>query len=128
MELADGSRVQWPIDPDRLERKLRVPSQGRMYYVRYALKMGWSIDEVFEATKIDRWYLDQLKQLIDFEAKLEAVGSLEDCPRELLFQAKQLGYSDPQLAQAVRASDTAANDRFWEVYAAYAERAERVCG
>ena len=37
-------------------------------------------------------------------------------------------YSDPQLAQAVRASDTAANDRFWEVYAAYAERAERVCG
>ena len=109
VELADGSRVQWPIDADRLERKLRVPSQGRMYYVRYALKMGWSIDEVFEATKIDPWYLDQIKQLVDFEAKLEAVGTLEDCPRDLLFQAKQLGYSDPQLANLFLGAITTTN-------------------
>ncbi|MFK7788947.1 MAG: carbamoyl-phosphate synthase large subunit [Phycisphaeraceae bacterium] len=109
VELADGSRVQWPIDEDRLERKLRVPSQGRMYYVRYAFKMGWSIDEVFEATKIDPWYLDQLKQLVDFEAKLEAVGSLEDCPRDLLFQAKQYGYSDPQLANLFLGAITTTN-------------------
>ena len=109
VELADGSRVQWPIDADRLERKLRVPSQGRMYYVRYALKMGWSIDEVFEATKIDPWYLDQVKQLVDFEAKLEAAGTLEDCSRELLFQAKQYGYSDPQLANLFLGAITTAN-------------------
>jgi carbamoyl-phosphate synthase large subunit len=109
VELADGSRVQWPIDADRLERKLRVPSQGRMYYIRYALKMGWSIDEVFEATKIDPWFLDQIKQLVDFEAKLEAVGSLEDCPRDLLFAAKQLGYSDPQLANLFLGAITTTN-------------------
>ncbi|MEM6260606.1 MAG: carbamoyl-phosphate synthase large subunit, partial [Planctomycetota bacterium] len=109
VELADGSRVQWPIDADRLERKLRVPSQGRMYYVRYAFKMGWTIDEVFQATKIDPWFLDQLKQLVDFEAKLEAVGSLEDCPRDLLFAAKQLGYSDPQLANLFLGAITTTN-------------------
>ena len=109
VELADGSKVQWPIDIDRLERKLRVPSQGRMYYVRYALKMGWSIDQVFEATKIDPWFLDQIKQLVDFEAKLEAAGSLEDCPRDLLFAAKQLGYSDPQLANLFLGAITTTN-------------------
>ncbi|MEM9348331.1 MAG: carbamoyl-phosphate synthase large subunit [Planctomycetota bacterium] len=109
VELADGSRVQWPIDEDRLERKLRVPSQGRMYYVRYAFKMGWTIEEVFEATKIDTWFLDQIKQLVDFEAKLEAVGSLEDCPRGLLFAAKQQGYSDPQLANLFLGAITTTN-------------------
>lgn len=109
VELADGSRVQWPIDGDRLERKLRVPSQGRMYYIRYAFKMGWSIEDVHEATKIDPWFLDQLKQLVDFEARLEAVGSLEDCPRDLLFAAKQLGYSDPQLANLFLGAITTTN-------------------
>ena len=109
VELADGSKVQWPIDEDRLERKLRVPSQGRMYYIRYALKMGWSIDQVHEATMIDPWFLDQIKQLVDFEAKLEAVGSLEDCPRDLLFAAKQLGYSDPQLANLFLGAITTTN-------------------
>ncbi len=95
---ADGSDIEWPIDETKLSRKLTVPSQGRMYYLRYAFKMGWSIDRVYEATKIDRWYLDQLKQLVDFEDVLAGYDKLEDVPREILFKAKQLGYSDPQLA------------------------------
>ena len=95
---ADGSRVEWPIDETKLSRKLTVPSQGRMYYVRYAFKMGWSIDKVYAATKIDKWYLDQLKQLVDFEDVLCGFDKIEDVPRDVLFKAKQMGYSDPQLA------------------------------
>ncbi len=95
---ADGSAIEWPIDETKLSRKLTVPSQGRMYYLRYAFKMGWSIDKVYAATKIDKWYLDQLKQLVDFEEVLIGYEKLEDVPREVLFKAKQLGYSDPQLA------------------------------
>jgi len=95
---ADGSDVEWPIDETKLSRKLTVPSQGRMYYLRYAFKMGWSIDQVYAATKIDKWYLDQLKQLVDFEDVLCGFEKLEDVPRDVLFKAKQLGYSDPQLA------------------------------
>ena len=95
---ADGSNVEWPIDEAKLNRKLSVPSQGRLYYIRYAFKMGRSIDEVFELTKIDRWFLDQLKQLVDFEDVLTQYEKLEDVPRDVLFQAKQMGYSDPQLA------------------------------
>jgi carbamoyl-phosphate synthase large subunit len=93
-----GPSAPWPLPEGTLLRKLEVPSQGRWYYIRYAFKMGWSIDRVHEHTKIDPWFLDQLKQLVDFEDTLAKYKTLEDLPRETLFEAKQLGYSDAQLA------------------------------
>ncbi|MCE9591081.1 MAG: carbamoyl-phosphate synthase large subunit [Planctomycetes bacterium] len=92
------SEREWPIAPDKLKRKLSVPSQGRLYYIRYAFKMGWTIDQVYQLTKIDPWFLDQIKQLVDFETVLTGYKKLADVPRATLFEAKQLGYSDPQLA------------------------------
>ncbi|HIB49893.1 MAG TPA: carbamoyl-phosphate synthase large subunit [Phycisphaerales bacterium] len=89
---------QWPVDEDTLVRKLSVPSQGRMYYIRYAMKMGWSVDRIHRLTKIDPWFLDQFLQLVEFENELQSVQSLEDMPLELMRRAKELGYSDPQLA------------------------------
>ena len=84
----------------QLIRKLAVPSQGRLYFVRYALKMGWSVDRVHEVTRIDRWFLRQFAELVAFEDRIIAVRSPEACPRELMFEAKRLGYSDAQLANA----------------------------
>jgi carbamoyl-phosphate synthase large subunit len=95
---ADFQPIEWPIAAEKLSRKLAVPSQGRLYYVRYAFKLGWSIEAVHGLSKIDRFFLDQIKQLVEFEDELVAHRSLEDLPRELLFRAKQLGYSDAQLA------------------------------
>jgi carbamoyl-phosphate synthase large subunit len=95
---ADGSPIVWPIPDEMLVRKLSVPSQGRLYYVRYALKMGWSVEKVYELTNIDPWFLDQIQQLVEFEDVLCSFDSLEALPREVLAKAKQLGYSDPQLA------------------------------
>jgi len=88
----------WPIDPTRLRRKLAVPCQGRLYYIRYAFKSGWSIQDVNELTHIDPWFLAQLKALVDFEQTLLGYARLEDVPAEQLLEAKQLGYADPQLA------------------------------
>jgi carbamoyl-phosphate synthase large subunit len=88
----------YPIEEIKLRRKLSFPSQGRLYYVRYAFKMGWSVEQVSELTRIDPWFLSQIKQLVDFETRLQAVGSLPKAPRELLLRAKQWGYSDVQLA------------------------------
>ncbi|MEX0776974.1 MAG: carbamoyl-phosphate synthase large subunit [Phycisphaeraceae bacterium] len=90
--------ADWPISAEKLTRKLSVPSQGRLYYIRYAFKMGWSIDKIYDLTRIDRWFLDQFKQLVDFEQVLISYERLEDLPRAVLFEAKQLGYSDAQLA------------------------------
>ncbi len=95
---ADGQRIEWPIEIDKLVRKLAVPSQGRLYYVRYALKMGWSVERVHEHTKIDPFFLDQIEQLVHFEDTLCSYDTLEEVPREVLFEAKRLGYADAQLA------------------------------
>jgi len=88
----------WPVSEEKLTRKLAVPSQGRPYYIRYAFKQGWSLDRVHDLTKIDPFFLDEFKQLVEFEDVLCGYGSLEDVPRETLAEAKRLGYSDAQLA------------------------------
>ncbi|MGP1311165.1 MAG: hypothetical protein ACTS27_13300, partial [Phycisphaerales bacterium] len=95
---ADGQPIEWPIELDKLVRKLSVPSQGRLYYVRYALKMGWSIERIHDYTKIDPFFLDQFAQLVEFEDELCQYAALEDVPRETLFRAKAMGYADAQLA------------------------------
>ena len=88
----------WPVSDETLVRKLGVPSQGRLYYIRYAMRSGYSIDRIYELTGIDRWFLDQIAQLVEFEDQLLAHDSIESLPPEIFREAKQLGYSDPQLA------------------------------
>ena len=90
--------LEWPIDKEKLRRKLTVPSQGRVYYIRYAFKMGYTIDQVHEMTRIDPWFLDQLLQLVEFEDVLCGYAELGEAPAEVLRRAKQMGYSDAQLA------------------------------
>ncbi|MBX3402488.1 MAG: carbamoyl-phosphate synthase large subunit [Phycisphaeraceae bacterium] len=97
-KLADNSDLEWPIPEEKLTRKLAVPSQGRLWYLRYAMKMGWSDERIFDLCKIDPFFLDQFRRLVEFEDVLCSYKRLEDLPREVLFRAKQLGYSDAQLA------------------------------
>jgi len=98
LRTADGEIIEWPISADKLTRKLAVPSQGRLYYVRYAFKLGWTIERVHALSRIDPFFLDQIKQLVEFEDVLCGYRALEEVPAEVLFQAKQIGYSDAQLA------------------------------
>jgi len=103
--LESHATADWPIPEDTLRRKLAVPSQGRLYYVRYALKMGWTIDQIYELTKIDRWFLGQMNELTDFEGTPQEAAmhwsSRKDRPAvfaEVVRTAKGFGYSDVQLA------------------------------
>tara|TARA_R110002073_G_scaffold118918_1_gene258803 strand:- start:736062 stop:739844 length:3783 start_codon:yes stop_codon:yes gene_type:complete len=95
---ADGSLIEWPIADDTLTRKLSVPSQGRMHFIRYALKMGWGVAKVCALTKIDPFWIHQFNELVEFEDELAAIGSLDAMPKALMQRAKQLGYADAQLA------------------------------
>jgi len=88
----------WPFSEEKLVRKLTVPSQGRPYYIRYAMKQGWSVERIHEHTRIDPFFLDELMQLVEFEDELCEHTALDDVPAELLARAKGLGYSDAQLA------------------------------
>ncbi len=98
----ESAGQEWPIPEEKLRRKLAVPSQGRLYYIRYAMKMGWTIDQINELTRIDRWFLTQMKQLVDFEDELNRAGQFGAGNQSLLVQAKQWGYSDVQLATVTR--------------------------
>src|SRR3989339_1692125 len=82
-------------DPKLLSQKLSVPNPDRIFYVKYALESGMSIDRIYKASKIDRWFLHNLKQIVD-EGKKSKEKALNN-PAEL-FRLKQLGFSDRQLA------------------------------
>jgi carbamoyl-phosphate synthase large subunit len=82
-----------------LEEKLRVPNARRLWYLGDAIRQGYTTPQLYEITKIDPWFLDNLKQIIDTEAAIRAEvprgGPIE--PQRLL-QAKRMGFSDVRLA------------------------------
>jgi carbamoyl-phosphate synthase large subunit len=57
---------------DVISRKLSVPNAERIFFIRHALRAGFTIEEIFNLTKIDRWFLVQIKEIVDFEEELAA--------------------------------------------------------
>lgn len=98
---ADKSDL-WYTDqrPSREEitAKLAKPNEERIWYLRYAMLEGMSIDQIYELTAIDRWFLHQLRELVDLENELRQQSGLTSVSTELLRKAKQFGFSDRQLA------------------------------
>lgn len=91
----------WPIDrPEAVKRALlqsiKIPTEYRIKEVQQALWFGATIDEVYEATKIDRWYLNQISVINTQAEEIAVPGELGE---ELLRTAKQMGFSDVQIAQ-----------------------------
>ena len=83
-------------DTDELERKLARPNAERIFYLYEALKKGYSFDKIYELTKIDRWFLQNLKEIIDFELKISESN---------LQEAKEMGFSDRQIAKALKTDE-----------------------
>ncbi len=82
-------------DDKDLVRNLRVPNEDRIWYIAEAIRRGWSTDEVYELTGIDRWFLYNIKQIVELESRL----SREDLTENLLREAKEMGYSDYEIAK-----------------------------
>ncbi|KPL81402.1 carbamoyl-phosphate synthase large subunit [Herpetosiphon geysericola] len=97
---ADGSQ---PVPQERLRELLITPTPQRIFAMRTAFDLGWTVDQIHELTKIDYWFLDQLASLIALEKELRQYD-LATIPAELLLQAKRNGYSDPQLAYLLNAN------------------------
>lgn len=101
-----------PLETDREELVTRVrsalstPYPDRLWQLADAMRLGLTNEDLFALTKIDPWFLDQIREIVEFESRLVAVGrssNLEprtpDLERELLREAKQLGFSDHRLTQ-----------------------------
>ncbi len=82
----------------KIRDKLRVPNDERLFYIRYALRAGLSIDEIYKLSFIDPWFLDNMKRIIKIEDEIKSVGKLSWLSAELLRKAKENGFSDRQLA------------------------------
>ncbi len=86
-----------------IKQKIRIPNDDRLFYVRYGLKLGLSTDEIFELSKIDTWFIDNIEQIVMMEEKLKrykckSPNSRINLPPELMKKAKEDGFSDIQLA------------------------------
>jgi len=145
-DTAEQSAKEYPIPLDVLRDKLARPCQGRLYYIRYALKMGWTVDQVYELTRIDPWFLENIRDLVRFEQDLldlaqcgpEQVrrafeSAAEGLPlagrseqirrrlKDLVARAKSWGYSDVQLATVfgVHHSSVRAARKRWGIEPVY---------
>jgi len=97
---ADGKDPAEPPDEQTIAQKLAVPNDERIFYVRHALKAGFSIDQIYELSRIDRWFLANFRQLVQLEEQVAAAGrdgGLNALPRDLLAKAKGWGFSDRQV-------------------------------
>jgi len=90
---------------DEIRAKLSTPNADRVWYVRYAMKAGLTIEQIFDITKIDPWFLQHMRQIVDLEEELRRLNSVEEISDALLLKAKQYGFSDRQLATLWHASE-----------------------
>ncbi|MFH0838687.1 MAG: carbamoyl-phosphate synthase large subunit [Candidatus Omnitrophota bacterium] len=80
-----------------IEANLSTPNDKRLFYIREAFRQHFSIDEIYKLTKIDRWFLSNIKEIVDFEYEL-ASCNFYNLSGDILLKAKQLGFSDVQIA------------------------------
>lgn len=91
---------------ENLDEELKNPSDRRWLAVGQAmLHENYTVDRVHELTKIDKWFLYKLQNIVDIRNDLEGVGRLEDVQHELMLNAKKCGFSDKQIALCVNATE-----------------------
>lgn len=100
---ADGK----DINPSKEEiiQKLRIPNHERIFYIRYAIRKGIRTDEIANLTKIDVWFIDRIKNIVDMEERLKSC-TLSTISDQLLREAKTLGFSDRQLAHLLKTTES----------------------
>jgi carbamoyl-phosphate synthase large subunit len=89
-------------DDATIKTKLGTPNAERIFFIRYALRAGYSVGQIFDLTRIDPWFLHHLRELHEMEGALEG-QALASIDTGLLRRAKQSGFSDAQLAHILKA-------------------------
>jgi len=98
---ADGKDYLFKDLSDKeLENKIGIGSANRIFMVREAIARKWSVEKIYELTKIDRWFLRQFEELAEYETEIRTAKNLEGLASDMLLfeQAKEFGFSDRQIA------------------------------
>lgn len=90
---------------DDIDRALREPTDKRIFVISKAMRAGYTVDQIHDLTKIDKWFLDKLQNIMQTSKELHEWGNnhtqLSQLPNELLYKAKRQGFSDFQVARAI---------------------------
>ena len=89
------------VEFDNLDDALANPTDLRIFAVAKALEEGYTVDRIHELSKITPWFLEKLKNIVDYTKVLSAYNKIEDLPEDVLKEAKRLGFSDFQIARYV---------------------------
>ncbi len=89
------------IHADNLDEALSKPTDKRIFYIAQALHEGYTIQRIHDLTKIDLWFLQKLQYIVNTESELSKYNALTELPDDLLRYAKQIGFSDFQIARLV---------------------------
>ena len=101
----DNKHIDGEISPPRLKEKLRTNCWDKIWYIAEAFRRKLTTDEIFALTKIDPWFLNNIKDIVKLEEKLKACG-LAKLSRDLLRKAKEYGFSDKYLATILKTEET----------------------
>ncbi|MDE6755435.1 MAG: carbamoyl-phosphate synthase (glutamine-hydrolyzing) large subunit [Muribaculaceae bacterium] len=91
---------------DDLDKALSHPTDTRIFAIAQALEEGYSIERIEELTKIDKWFIERLNNIVEYKKVLESYNKIEDLPKEVMKEAKRLGFSDFQIARFVEAPES----------------------
>ena len=100
---------------ENLDEELANPTDLRVFAIAQALEEGYTVERIEELTKIDKWFLSRLKNIVDLKHKLESYNKLEDVPAELIREVKAAGFSDFQIARFVLKVDESMEKALLEV-------------
>jgi len=105
LEVSVDGLNQKTTDRETIEKELGEPGPERIWYVGDAFENGFTLEEVFQLTKIDPWFLDQIKQIVDLEMELDDTD-LASIDAERMRSLKRKGFSDRRLAYLFNATET----------------------
>lgn len=104
LEVGVDGLNQKTIDRETLQIELGEPGPDRIWYIGDAFAQGFSIEDVHKYTKIDPWFLSQIKEIVDIELSLE-LKNISDLDKDILFDLKRRGFSDARLAYLLDTSE-----------------------
>lgn len=93
--------LECEVPEEKLRERLRVPNAERVFYIKYALKRGLNINEIYDLSRIDRWFLSNIKEIVELEKEIfyfKGKGKSK-IPTKIIRKAKEYGFSDRQLAK-----------------------------